>query len=72
MSSGHAQLPKIICINISKELQLHDQALIYYTNGCLCSNVTPDGGHDARPKHVEFLEIKAKTQLHFIGYICTY
>jgi hypothetical protein len=32
-----------------------------YTNGCLCSNVTPEDGHDERPKHVEFLEIKANT-----------
>jgi hypothetical protein len=22
---------------------------------CLCSNVTPEGGHGERPKHVEFL-----------------
>jgi hypothetical protein len=28
---------------------------IYYTNGCQCSNVTPDDGHGERPKHGEFL-----------------
>jgi hypothetical protein len=25
---------------------------VCYTNGCLCSNVTPEDGHDERPKHV--------------------
>jgi hypothetical protein len=45
---------------------------VFYTNGCLCSNVTPDDGHDERPKHVEFLEIKAKIQLRRVGYIYTY
>jgi hypothetical protein len=45
---------------------------VCYTNGCLCSNVTPDDGHDERPKHVEFLEIKAKLQLRLVGYIYTY
>jgi hypothetical protein len=39
---------------------------VCYTNGFLCSNVTPEDGHDERPKHVEFLEIKAKIQLHLV------
>jgi hypothetical protein len=42
---------------------------VCYANGCLCSNVTPEDGHDERPKHVEFLEIKAKIQLHLVGCI---
>jgi hypothetical protein len=29
---------------------------VCYTNGCLCSNVTPDDGHGERPKHGEFLK----------------
>jgi hypothetical protein len=41
-------------------------------SGCLCSNVTPDDGHGECPKHVEFLEIKVKIQLHLVGYIYTY
>jgi hypothetical protein len=45
---------------------------VCYNNGCLCSNVTPDDGHGERPKRVEFLEIKAKIQLHLVGYIYTY
>jgi hypothetical protein len=45
---------------------------VSYTNGCLCSNVTPEDEHDGRPKHVEFLEIKAKTQLHLVDCIYTY
>jgi hypothetical protein len=34
--------------------------------------VTPEDGHDERPKHVEFLEIKAKIPLHLVGCIYTY
>jgi hypothetical protein len=30
-------------------------ALICYSNGCLFSNISPDGGHGKLPKHVEFL-----------------
>jgi hypothetical protein len=45
---------------------------VRYTNGSLCSNVIPEDGHDERPKRVEVLEIKAKIQLHLIGYVCTY
>jgi hypothetical protein len=45
---------------------------VCYTNGSLCSNVIPEDGHDERPKHVEFLEIKAKIQLHLVGYVYTY
>jgi hypothetical protein len=33
-------------------------------------NSTPDDRHDERPKHVEFLEIKVKIQLH-LRYIYT-
>jgi hypothetical protein len=32
----------------------------------------PDDGHGESPKHVEFFKIKAKIQLHLVGYIYTY
>jgi hypothetical protein len=35
---------------------LYKFVTVCYTNGCLCSNVTPDDGHGECPKHVEFLK----------------
>jgi hypothetical protein len=35
---------------------LYTVVTVCYTNGCLCSNVTPDDGHGGHPKHVEFLK----------------
>jgi hypothetical protein len=29
---------------------------VCYTNGCLCSNVSPDDGHGESLKHVVFLK----------------
>jgi hypothetical protein len=35
---------------------LYTFVTLYYTNACLCSNVTPDDWHGERPKRVEFLK----------------